>query len=71
MSLNDMSLVSPTGPLKICGSYIGENTPEVFKKSRIFLRKGQPPSPLRQAQDRDDEDSIKPEGRVQRADVRN
>jgi len=32
----DMSSVSPPGPLKICGSYAGENTPEVFKKSRRF-----------------------------------
>jgi len=33
----DMSSVSPPGSLKICDSYAGENTPEVFKKSRIFL----------------------------------
>jgi len=32
----DMFSVSLSGPLKICGSYVGENTPEVFKKSRNF-----------------------------------
>jgi hypothetical protein len=37
MSLYDMFSVSPPVPLKIFGSYVGENTPEVFKKSRIFL----------------------------------
>jgi len=30
----DMFSVSPPGPLKIFGSYVGENTPEVFKKSK-------------------------------------
>jgi hypothetical protein len=35
----DVSSVSPPGPLKMFGSYVGENIPEGFKKSRIFLRK--------------------------------
>jgi hypothetical protein len=34
----DMFSVSPSGSLKICGSSVRENTPEVFKKSRIFLK---------------------------------
>jgi len=32
-----MFSVSPPGPLKIFGSYVGETTPEVFKKSRKFF----------------------------------
>jgi len=37
MSFNELFSGSPPGPLKIFGSNVGENTPEVFKKSRIFL----------------------------------
>ena len=33
----DMFSVSPPGPLKMCGSYAGKNTPEVFKKARKFF----------------------------------
>jgi hypothetical protein len=35
----DMFSVSLSGPLKKFGSYVGENTPDVFNKSRIFLRR--------------------------------
>jgi len=37
MSLDDMFSVSPPGPLKIFSGYVGENTPEVFNKSRRFF----------------------------------
>jgi len=33
----DVFSVSPPGPLKIFGSDWEKDTPEVFKKSRIFL----------------------------------